>query len=1245
MRLVTLAKHSLLYFWQTNLAIALGVAAATAVLVGALLVGDSMRGSLRKITLDRLGNVDDVILSPHFFHQDLAAEYLQSLSASAVYDLAVPVITLESVSIETASSRQAARATDVKLFGLPQNAWELNEFRPRQPTANQIVINQQLADELHIKTSEIGGQSPPKITLRIGIRQALSSDSALGKKTGLVESVTDIDVVDVIPNHDLGRFSLHVSQLAPKSAFVSLDWLQQLIGPEWFKNKSDFHQANAIFLRRNNRDSTPPEDEILRLADRIHPTLEDLGVRVTAVRIGQNANSEAGSTPPPIAEYFSVTSDSLVFDDEGERAVRHALPNAEPVFTYLTNKISVVGGEPNGSSIPFSMIAGIDWPADQTPAANDGDRPIKQPGPNEIVLNSWAATDLNAKVGDTIKLTYFEAESAHGTQVERDVELRLSDVARLTAPAKPFQTRRNKVIPAEFEQPPTLANDPDLTPFVPGLTDVATIENWDLPFETPGIRPADEDYWNNYRTTPKGFVSLATAQKLWGSRFGKVTSFRVPTGGQSLQSFHEHLQTSLQERASAFGFQWLPLRTNGLKSASGSTPFDLLFLGLSFFVIVSALILIALLFRLALEQRASQIGLLSAVGFRFGRTFNSWLMEMAVVCLIGAAVGTGLGVGYAAIMVWGLRSWWVGAVQVPFIELFLSGRSLLIGIAVGFLVAASTIGWTLIRSRKSEVVDLLHGNLDVGKKLTRKTTRWDLWIAAVLGLSAVVLLALAPTQVGDAQAGMFVGGGFLVLVSLLLWVRHHLRRPSGSFTAARMNLTRLGRLNARRYPLRSVLTIGLVAIAVFLIVAFSAFRVSPGDFGTAGFDYVATSSQPIFADLNDDAGRREVLRDPKSFPSNATILSFRYKTGDNASCTNPFQTSQPRVIGVPQAVVDYFDDPHHTQFRWAGFDQRRLGKSSNAWHLLDRRTPNASPPDAAAPIDAVLDKNTAYYSLQIYSLGATFDVTYENGRQVTFRVVGLLDNSILQGSVLIAEADFVRIFPEQPGYRYFLVKAPPGQAQSVLSQLENDLGDQGFDGQSAIGLLSQLLAVQNTYLSAFQSLGALGLLLGTFGLAAVELRAVWERRRELGLLKAVGFDDRRLMQWVFAENLYLLLMGLAIGIAAALVAVIPHVLFGSASIPVMSLFVILLLVLGVGWLTVYWASRSVLRAQSSPPCAANRTRSVRRRTFPGGAFILTHIFVVPRQLQSTIYKSRLQARNRVITLATAREAMTPFFLA
>ena len=112
--------------------------------------------------------------------------------------------------------------------------------------------------------------------------------------------------------------------------------------------------------------------------------------------------------------------------------------------------------------------------------------------------------------------------------------------------------------------------------------------------------------------------------------------------------------------------------------------------------------------------------------------------------------------------------------------------------------------------------------------------------------------------------------------------------------------------------------------------------------------------------------------------------------------------------------------------------------------------------------------------------------------------------------------------------------------------------------------LQSYLAVENTYLSTFQALGGLGLLLGSLGLAVVLLRSVWERRGELALLRALGFRRLTLGWLVLAENGFLLLLGLAAGTVSALVAAAPHLVRQAAATPWLSLAGVLAATVAVG---------------------------------------------------------------------------------
>jgi ABC-type antimicrobial peptide transport system permease subunit len=237
--------------------------------------------------------------------------------------------------------------------------------------------------------------------------------------------------------------------------------------------------------------------------------------------------------------------------------------------------------------------------------------------------------------------------------------------------------------------------------------------------------------------------------------------------------------------------------------------------------------------------------------------------------------------------------------------------------------------------------------------------------------------------------------------------------------------------------------------------------------------------------------------------------------------------------------------------------------------------------DDTLVIPAIVDFNTATYSLH-KGLGDGIDILDGNGRTVRLQIVGMLKNSIFQGDLLVGEATFLSLFPTVNGYRYFLVDTEQQPVAEVQKTLEESLGDFGFDAETSHGKLAAFFAVQNTYLSTFQSLGGLGLLLGTFGLATVQLRSVLERRGELALMRASGFRRGRLVRMVMWENMVLLIGGLAMGAIAAGVALAPQWGPQAAGVPWRTLAGLLGAIGEAGLLAGWLATRSALRAAIVP---------------------------------------------------------------
>ncbi len=1134
MSLIKLSLQSLVYHWRTNLAVALGVMAATAVLTGALIVGDSVRGSLRHLIVDRLGRIDTILVTPRFFRAPLASEIANSQDFQKHFSEALPAILLQGT-LESASGEAKHRAGNVNILGVGDEFWKLGQGGPsKPPQPGEIVLNQPLADELHVNRGD-------EIILRLPHAAEVPADSPLGRKTETVRS-RRFTVSEIIPAAGLGRFGLRPSQQASLNAFTTIDPLQQMIDVAG--------RINAVLVAGHDVDRAAPEEFENLLQQSLHPTLDDYGLSIRKTD----------------HDYFNLTTDRMVIEPAAESAAMKAFGplDAQPAYTYLANYIIAGNGK-----IPYSTIAAVDFSNQPPwgPWSNLEGQPILPLADGEIVLNSWAADDLAAqgapvKPGDTIEIVYFEPETTHGVVSETTHKFRLKGIVALKGPA----------------------DDRNLTPEVKGVTDEDSIANWNPPFPYDASRvrstpPNDQDdqYWKKYRATPKAFVSLNQGRKLWGSRFGKATSIRIPSReGITEKSLAEQLQKDLQP--TAMGFDFLPIKRMGFEAATGTTPFAWLFIAFSFFIITAALMLVMLLFKLGIDSRAAELGIILATGWRRNTARKMYLLEGASVAKIGAIAGVILGIAYAWLMLAGLQTWWLGAITTPFLDLYIQPATLAIGYFSGLLISLLTIVWALRQLSKVSVQRLLAGQSLESQSLLPKRVRWPRWFA-LLSMVAALLCGLAATKLRDElQALTFLGSGTLVLTAILAEIWNRLRSDRAAlFTERNIPLARLALRNSGRFPLRSTLTISLTATACFLIASLSAFQLAPSsqgpklDSGDGGFALIARSDQPIYQNLNSEAARQELGFDESAeqrlSQAQTKISPLRVQSGDDASCLNLYQSTQPTILGVPTTLID------RGGFAWAA-----KPATEDPWQLI-----SGLPVANENAIPVLLDQNTALYSLHLYGgVGEIFEIDSPHGGKLKLKVVGLLKNSIFQGDILMSETNFLRLFPDVSGYRMFLVDSSAQETEKVATALETNLGDYGLDTQTTSARLAQFFAVQNAYLATFRSLGGLGLLLGTFGLATVQLRNIVERRGELALFQAIGFRHTQLVQLVMLENIWLLVAGLTTGIIAALVVLLPHLLAGGAGIPWWSLAAMLLAVLIVGLLAGYTAVRMVLKSSPLP---------------------------------------------------------------
>lgn len=1089
-----LATRGLRYHWRSYLGTFLGVMIATAALAGALIVGTSVRESLRQLGMSRIGAID-VALSGNdrLFRSELASDLrsaTEALDAAAV--LRLPA---------TATfSGGKTRANQVELLGVDESFFKLSpsskaDFDLAKGT---VAINRQLAAQLKVDVGD-------SVLFRAKKPSNLSADAPLAPSED-TSAALRLKVASILGPEAFGDFSLFAAQMAPFNAFVSLDDLQDRVDAEG--------KANLLLMGRAGE---KPAIEIEE-ADALFSKLWQLADLQLSLRdIGENGPTE-------------LRSDRVFLDDAIVNALDKGGEPIQRILTYLVNRIQA-----GNANTPYSMATAI-YQED-----------FLDLGEGEAAINEWLADDLGVSEGDAIDLTYYIVGPRR----------------KLIEQTNQFTVR--KVVPLSGAYA-----DPSLMPDFPGLTDADNCRDWDTGFgiDTEAVRDKDEDYWDEYKGTPKVFVSLAAGEAMWGNRFGKTTSIRLD---QSQEEAEVWLRSVLSPGLVGLSFE--PIREKAVSASEESMDFGGLFIGFSFFLIGAALLLVALLFQLGIEQRASEMGTLLALGYSVNRVQRLLLMESIGLSVAGSLMGGLAGAGYAWLMIRGLTSIWSDAVGAAALSFYFSPTSIIVGVLLGFSVSVVTLWRTVSKLAGLEATRLLNASLGLSlESPIEKRSGWAPKLC-VLGVGGALGL-LVFGFVGDLSnpAGIFFGAGMLWLLGGLSTLRLFLRRmamPLNDGTPARPTLTVLAIRNLSRRAKRSLTVAGALACGVFLVGSISVFHLDAikgaeeRSSGTGGFAFWGESSHPIVYDLNSVEGRDYFGLDDEDL-ADVSFVPMRVRIGEEASCLNLNKAQTPRLLGV--VPVELSDREAFSFMK----TMEGVGEG-HPWSLLE-----TSFPDGA--VAGIVDYNSMMWAMR-KKLGDTIEYTNSRGDVFNVRLVGAVANSILQGNVLISEKNFISAYPDAEGFQGFLVDCPVDRMEEVSDKLGRVLRNEGLELTSTVVRLNRFNAVQNTYLSTFQVLGGLGVLLGVAGLGVVTIRNAMERRGELGIMLALGFQKPRLFQWILMEHIALLVIGSLLGLLAAAMAIAPGLILkaAGASMAYVSMVVVAIFLTGVLWTAL--AARAALKGK------------------------------------------------------------------
>ncbi len=1082
MTFVTIILRNLRYYRKQYFAILAGTVISTAVLTGALVVGDSVRYSLGHLTDIRLGKTRFAIQSgDRFFRQQLAGEL--------EYDTKSPVVSALQLEGMAVNTNKNTRINRVEVLGIDDHFLKLWNSTSKQPVDDEAILSRNTAEKL--------GLSPGDEFLMKIRKQGKAPENAPFISESEPLAILHLKVAAIADDSQMGRFSLKSNQSAPFNIFISLSTLAR---------KVELTGSANLLLITDNEISGLNSEKLYSL---LHHTWQPADAGIEFKSLSNNKK-------------FEIRSSRIFIDDNSAKAIQKSIPDAEPVFTYLVNSISA-----NGRSSPYSFVT----------AAGSGYLGQELTG-DEIMISKWLATDLGVKSGDSIRLRYFK----------------MGALRKLSEDSALFYIKSVKPI-----SDPVF--DRSLMPDFPGMSDAGNCREWETgaPVDLSKIRDKDEQYWNEYRGTPKALISIASGQKIWENAFGHATAFRFQADSNQINTSKIRLMENLDPAEN--GLRIRNVYAEGKSAATHSTDFGGLFLSLSFFIIASALLLIALLFSLHAQLRRSETALLATVGFPKKQIYKILFIEASLVILAGSVLGTILGVFYNQIILFGLNTLWQDAVRTSMLQMHLVPATLLKGFALGVISALLALLIVLWRNMRMPLSVMVKGDEILSLQVNRRCKIISLVFAILLFAVAAVIIAYSifssrtdNSELYLSAGGMVMTGGIALLYALLLRAGQKINNPIPGFFGMILRNVSVKRR-------RTITAVALLSIGTFSVIITGANRKTfygtenSRQSGTGGFLFWAESTIPLVYDLNSPEGKEKYgLTDERAFRDTRFLQMLRLD-GNDASCLNLNQVSQPQMLGINP---DYFDQ--QKSFGFVTLDPSV--NDQHPWLALKTEL-------APGIIPGLADQTIIQWGLN-KKVGDTLSYINEMGKSLKVKIMGGLENSIFQGNILVSAELFRQNYPSAGDSKMMLIDGDFKQRSTVSERLEYLFQDYGMVITPASERLAQFNSVENTYLTVFMMLGGLGMLIGTIGLGIVLLRNLADRRREIAIYQAIGFKKSFILKLILTENLFLLLSGMGIGLVAAFTGILPSFFSPAYQLPTIFILVILLVILLSGFAWIYF---------------------------------------------------------------------------
>lgn len=908
----------------------------------------------------------------------------------------------------------------------------------------------------------------------------------------------------------MADFSLDASSSEALNAFLPLNVLSSEIAVP--------NRANILLMKDLHKEIS--SDKVL------HDFFSKLAIEDLQLSLGE---TEGG-------RMIVLKSEKVFIDPDIENAATEARSPNFRTLSYLANSISG-----KGSSAPYSFVCGSDYP------------PLKAMITSKdcAISSEWLAERLQISPGDKVSVSYYSLQN-DSALIEKNADFKLAGT-----------------IPMIFPYTSKI--------FSPGLSSLENVENcsdWDpsLPIDLKKITPADEDYWDKYRSAPKLFISLDKAKELWANKFGALTSLAyefenngaVPSAGEISARIAE-IKSSIMKKLSPqkCGFEFIPLREMLSKSSIPASDFSQIFAGMSFFAVASAIFLVYILASSAMLERKKDACVLLSLGFSQSFTRRILIAEHMIPALSGAFCGALAYPLYSVLI-------------ISFISRFFHPDSRYLkldfsfsDIAASFLISALASAISLYISCASisgtRIANLAKSTSCDGQKYRKGSRLLTAIGLCIMGVSFAPLL-LVKTSDGESSAAVFFLSGFLFMLSLFFILSAASRYISSS-PFKNFSLFKLSLRDLASGGLSTIFVVFSFAASFFLVLSVGANRTDPRLGAKSGeavrnFGLCVETSIPLAEDLNSPATRKRLGLPPDP---NLFFLPIKTGPGEDADCLNLCKTSKPKIIGVDNDILAKMG-----AFSFSStIDEKSAPEGDSPWKLLDQKFP-----DGAIP--AFFDENALRWILA-GKIGDSFSYLDEKGETVRIRIAGAMKSSVLQGKMIIGKKYFNEIFPSYQGSKMILAKCPFESRDKVAASLAYSLFDFGASVSKSEDVLAKFAAVENTYLDIFLFLGALGLLLASLATAVFTWREILKKQKEHAIMESLGFTRRSIVFLALSGQIIILFSGLLIGALSSAIALAPVSWTPGKALPLKEIAAIVFCLISVSILSMLFSLLSVAR--------------------------------------------------------------------